>query len=259
MVGFTDFIGPAFDLAGGLFQNSSNKSTAASNTAQSAANQEKALNALTGSTPDSVTTRNAQGGFDVDYAPGSDQSILNTGDIDRANTVNAATSGYQPTFGGLQDAIAFNQRDINNNREMFTDQLDTFQAGELRKNRDANPLQTALSQKAIGSSINQFNENANKNSLGLFNAQNTADQALLQQIIANNSPRAATLNGPGGAAAQVTAQTPPPSIPNSANFGSLLASTGSNYMSQLAQQQATEDANAASDKRLRLLAELGAF
>jgi len=202
--------------------------------------QQTGLSSLTGTTPQTATVRNAQGGFDTSFRPGTSSAILSQGDPQRALESNRLTQNFQPTFSGLQEAIQFGQSDRNFERSQFGDVVNKFISSQNRQYGGiGNTEAPASTIDALGRAYGELQLGANTQGLNLFNTQNQADQANLAAAIANSRAQAPTLTGPGGAASQLVAQTPQPAP---IGFGEVAtASAGSALQQLLAMQQAEED------------------
>jgi len=254
---------PLFDtilgsVIGGFFDRSANKATNAAqqqanqaNIVAQAANQEKGLQALTGQSPFGTSTRNDQGGFDV-TAPGAEDAArtradLAFGDIARAGNINRATTDFQFTLPSLSDAQGIVNRDrALQDTGIIQPGLDKIALLKQRQFGGLNNTgETANTIDALSQFSAQNRIGGEQDALNLFNKSRESDNALLSQLIANNSPRAPapTFSGglPGGGAANVIAQSPPAAtVPNLS--GAINPATGSNVVSNiLGELQRQED------------------
>jgi len=242
--------GGLLDAYGANKTNQANQKANAATIAAQAANQEKGLNALTGTTPLATTSRNDAGGFDIGYTPGGSGDILNQGDITRAGTTNDATGNFNFTLPDMAASKGLIQQDINTNREFATDSLNDFFANESRKygginNSGANPATIDATRKLFAG----MDLGGNEKALDLMQRSQQGDlQTLIQQIQANQS-LAPILTNPGGGAANVIAQSPPTATTPNYGIGATGAAAGSNLLAQLQQQEALDAANARSDTR----------
>lgn len=228
--------------------------------------REAGFQALTGTTPTSLTKRNAAGGFDVSHlgpqadlygAPQFPQAgnygSRATGDFLRAQKTNEATRDFKPTFANLGEAVADAQAGVNKKREFTTDTINRFLESSGRKYRDENsgemgatfkPLQKIFNQLPLAGEVGRAN----------FNQQNTADNQLLAQILQNNAQRAQTLTHPGATASVIPGNIPAQATNIPPDFGGALATgAAGNSVSQLLQKIALDEANARSDKRFEQL------
>ena len=218
------------------------------NIAAQAANQEKSLQALTGTTPFSSTTRTPEGGFDVSFGPAGEAAAearrkLAVGDVARADKFNE-TSSAVPTFGSIGSAKDYLSRDTNRGRANFMDQINNLTARD-RQLGTGIPSTNDLGR--LAPAYRQF-ETADVDALNLFNQQGTADRARLTDIQNLNRPQAPapsfTDKGPGSIAAQAIYSTPPPStIPDMS--GAVGYKAVGNYLTDMA----ARDRMAAADQR----------
>jgi|10_taG_2_1085330.scaffolds.fasta_scaffold52978_2 hypothetical protein len=219
------------NLLGSIFQNKSIEESNREAAIRSAANQERALNAFTGSTPDMQTTRNPQGGFDVGYTPGSVAETQNIGDLDRAAQANWITQNMKPTFGGVGEAKQYLAADYANQLAGAQGAMDDYQAGLLRRGGGVgNPLLDAINQQKVAETGAKIRGNLDEKSLATFNTQNQADQQHYANQLANLGRRSPTLSPPGAGAASVVAQTPPPTPSLTTNIPALLGATVSDHI-----------------------------
>ena len=188
------------------------------NIAASAANQEKALQAQTGTTPFSETTRTPEGVCDVSFGAAGEAAAearrkSAVGDIARADIFNQ-TATAAPTFGSIGSAKDYLSRDTNRGRANFMDQIGKLTARD-RQGSTGIPSTNDLGRLAgkLAPAYRQF-ETADIDALNLFNQQGTADQARLTGIQNLNRPQAPapgfTDKTPGNIAAQAIYSTPPP-------------------------------------------------
>jgi predicted regulator of Ras-like GTPase activity (Roadblock/LC7/MglB family) len=238
------------DFFGGKSTNKANVESNNQNIAAQAANQEKGLNALAGSSNFGNTTRNAAGGFDNTQVGGADAATargqLSYGDINRANNINKTTNGSMaPTFNSLQDAIAFRRPDIDIQKNMFNDLAGKSTADTIRRTGAGNSNFANTNNSNLFDLNQRFNFGENVGGLDLYNKQGVADNALLQQIQQTNSLKAPapgfTASNVGGTAANVIAQSPPPAtIPDlgGAVGASALSNLGSDINKRIANTNA---------------------
>ena len=220
--------------------------------AAQAANQEKSLQALTGKTPFSETTRNPEGGFDVSFGPGGEAAAearrkMAVGDVARADRFNEAANQVD-TFSSIGDAKNFLARDTNRARIKFMDEIAKL-TERHRQGSTGIPDTNYLGSLAgkLAPAFRQF-ETADIDALNLFNQQGTADRARLADIQNLNRPQVPapsfTDKTPGNIAAQAIYSTPPPAtIPNMSGAVGLKAV--GNYLAD----RRIADANALANKQ----------
>ena len=220
--------------------------------AASAANQEKSLQALTGETPFSKTTRNPEGGFDIDYGPkgiAANEAFrkMAVGDVARADRFNEAGNQVD-TFSSIGDAKNFLAQDTNTARRNFMDQIHNLTERD-RQLGTGIPSTNDLGRLAgkLAPAYRQF-ETADVDALNLFNQQGTADRAKIADIQNLNRPQAPapafTDKTPGNIAAQAIYSTPPPStIPDVS--GAVGYKAVGNYLAN----QRIADANALANQQ----------
>ena len=222
------------------------------NIAAQAANQEKSLQALTGDTPFSSTTRTPEGGFDVSFGPAGEAAAearrkMAVGDVERADLFNQ-TSKAQPTFGTIGSAKDFLSRDTNRARANFMDQINQLTQRD-RQTGTGIPSTNDLGRLAgkLAPAYRQF-ETADIDALNLFNQQGMADRARLSDLQNLYSPKVPapgfTDKTPGSVASQAIYSTPPPAtIPDMSGAVGLKAV--GNYLAN----QRIQDANALANKQ----------
>ena len=247
-----DFLGAGLNwLTGREASKAQNKANEASIAAQGV-NQEKSLNALTGTTPFSSTTRNAEGGFDVDYGPkglAANEAFrkMAVGDIARADNFNK-TATAAPTFATIGSAKDFLSRDTNRGRANFMDEINKLTQRD-RQTGTGIPSTNDLGRLAgkLAPAYRQF-ETADIDALNLFNQQGTADRAALTDTQNLNRLKAPAPGfadkTPGSIASQAIYSTPPPAtIPNMTNV------TGFKALGDMFHNQKVADANALANKK----------
>jgi hypothetical protein len=262
-----DFLGPLTAgvnwLAGrdvAKKQTQSNQDTIAA----AAANQEKSLQALTGSTPFSSTTRTPEGGFDVSFGPAGEAAAearrkMAVGDVERADLFNQ-TSKAQPTFGTIGSAKDYLSRDTNRGRANFMDQINKLTARD-RQGSTGIPSTNDLGRLAgkLAPAYRQF-ETADIDALNLFNQQGMADRSKetdFQNLYGPKVPAPGfTDKGPGSIAAQAVYSTPPPAtIPDMS--GAVGYKAVGNYLTDMQNQDraaaATQAYNQQQDKLINAI------
>ena len=223
-----------------------------SNIAAQAANQEKSIQALTGTTPFSDTKRTPEGGFDVSFGPAGEAAAearrkSAVGDVARADIFNQ-TATAAPTFGSIGSAKDYLSRDTNRGRANFMDQINQLTARD-RQGSTGIPSTNDLGRLAgkLAPAYRQF-ETADIDALNLFNQQGTADRARLADIQNLNRPQVPapgfTDKTPGSVASQAVYSTPPPAtIP--AMSGAVGYKAVGNYLAN----QRIQDANALANQQ----------
>ena len=222
------------------------------NIAAAAANQEKSLQALTGDTPFSSTTRTPEGGFDVSFGPAGEAAAearrkMAVGDVARADNFNQ-TATAAPTFGSIGSAKDFLSRDTNRGRANFMDQINKLTARD-RQTSSGIPSTNDLGRLAgkLAPAYRQF-ETADVDALNLFNQQGTADRARLADIQNLNRPQAPapgfTDKTPGGLASQAIYSTPPP-----ATIPDMSGAVGYKALGNYFTDMAARDRMAAADQK----------
>lgn len=241
--------GGLFDVLAGREANKANQAANQASIEAQAANQEKGLQALTGTTPTQTVTREG-GGFNVDFTPGGSADILNQSDITSAGRIGDVRGGFNFTLPDLAASKGLIQQDINTNREFATDSLNDFFANQSRKFGGLNISgEQPATIDAVRKLFAGLDLGGNERALNLLQSSQQGDlQTLLQQIQAN-MPLAPTLTNPSGTAANVIAQSPPPATSPDIGLGTLLPAAGSNILSVLQQQEALDAANQRSDAR----------
>lgn len=216
----TDILGGVADFFTGSEANKANLEAARIARDDAVRARDEARRSLTGETPDTSTTLNPFGGFDV--ARKGAQKVLGEGDIDRARQSNVLTSNPQRTFPTLQDAIRNAQAGVNQQREAVTDLGNQL---ALRYNRDfggigntaqagamAQPMADVFSKLPIAADVGR----------DLFNRQNIADTEFQTAQLRNLLPQASAIgNLPNTAASAINASIPmkPPGSDLSAAIG----------------------------------------
>ena len=222
------------------------------NIAAAAANQEKSLQALTGDTPFSSTTRTPEGGFDVSFGPAGEAAAearrkLAVGDVARADNFNQ-TATAAPTFGSIGSAKDFLSRDTNRGRANFMDQINKLTARD-RQTSSGIPSTNDLGRLAnkLAPAYRQF-ETSNMDALNLLNQQTAADHAKLTNIQNLNRPQAPapgfTDKTPGSVASQAIYSTPPP-----ATIPDMSGAVGYKAIGNYFNDMAARDRMAAADQK----------
>lgn len=181
-------------------------------------NQQKAITALTGKTPFSETTQDAEGRLNVDFGPGGEAANearrkMAVGDVARADRFNEAANQVD-TFGSIGDAKDFLSRDTNRARTGFMDEIAKL-TQRHRQGSTGIPDTNYLGSLAgkLAPAFRQF-ETANIDALNLLNKQGVADRAKIADLQNLNRPQAPapsfTDKTPGSIAAQAIYSTPPP-------------------------------------------------
>ena len=214
---FEAILGGLLDFGTASATNKANRENTNALIADQRASREEGLQALTGTSDFSTTTRNAEGGFDVSQLGGADAATtranLASGDIDRSLQLNTATANQQPTIGTLADARGIIERDNALQQSNFDIGLDKILIGNTRKFGGIG--NTGEDTNAIDA-ISRFTD-ANRfggetEAINLFQGAGIRDQELLRAILANLQPQAGAPafggGAPGTPAAQLIAQTP---------------------------------------------------
>ena len=242
----SDILGGASDYFTGQAANEANLKSAAMARDDAVKARDESRRSLTGETPDTSTTLNPFGGFDVAYK--GPQKILGEGDKVRAEQSNVLTSNPERTFPTLQDAIRDSQAGVNQQREAVTDLGNKL---ALRSNRDfggigntgqagamAQPMADVFSKLPIAADVG----------LKRFNEQNLADTGFQTAQLRNLLPQARAIsNLPNTAASAINASIPmkPPGSDLSAaigpqNIGAIIKAQG--QQETLKAQQDRQDA-----------------
>jgi len=256
-MGLFDGIGSAVlgGLVGGQTAQETNEAQQRANQANiaaQAANQQRGLDALQGSSAFGNVTRNPAGGFDVAQPGAADaakaRSVLSSGDLDRAARLNQAGQDFNFTLPSLADARSVVERDNALQMGQFQKGL-----GDLITSRQrlGGGIQVPGSDFE-GATVDAIGRYADQNRLGgetkaldLFNKSREADLAILNQQLGVNQPQVAlpayTTTTPGGTAANVIAQSPPrATVPDITSAIPFQAAGG--IINQLqAQEQARQD------------------
>jgi hypothetical protein len=256
-MGLFDGIGSAVlgGLVGGQTAKETNEAqqrSTAANIAAQAANQQRGLDALQGSTAFGEISRTPSGGFQTTQPGAADaakaRSTLSSGDLDRAARLNQAGQDFGFTLPTLADARSVVERDNALQMGQFQKGLDDLITS---RQRTSGGIQLPGSQFE-GETVDAIGRFADANRLGgetqaldLFNKAREADLALLGQQLNVNQPQVAlpayTTGTPGGTAANVIAQSPPrTTVPDIASAIPFQAAGG--IINQLqAQEQRRED------------------
>ena len=256
-MGLFDGIGSTIlgGLVGGQTAQEANEAqqrSTAANIAAQAANQQRGLDALQGSTAFGEISRTPSGGFQTTQPGAADaakaRSTLSSGDLDRAARLNQAGQDFGFTLPTLADARSVVERDNALQMGQFQKGLDDLITS---RQRTSGGIQLPGSQFE-GETVDAIGRFADRNRLGgetqaldLFNKSREADLALLGQQLNVNQPQVAlpayTTGTPGGTAANVIAQSPPrTTVPDIASAIPFQAAGG--IVSQLqAQEQRRED------------------
>jgi hypothetical protein len=227
-----DILGGVADYFTGQEANKANLKVAGMARDDAVKARDESRRSLTGKTPDTSTTLNPFGGFDV--AREGAQKVLGGGDVGRAEQSNVLTSNPQRTFPTLQDAIQNAQSGVNQQREAVTDLGNTL---ALRYNRDfgglentaeagamAKPMAEVFSKLPIAADVGRKN----------FNEQNLADTGFLTAQLRNLLPQARPIsNLPNTTASAINASIPmkPPGsdledVLGPQNVGTIIKATG---------------------------------
>jgi hypothetical protein len=205
---FDAILGGGADYLAAQATNKANREIAAADRASQRANQERGLQSLTGTTPTTATTRTPGGGFDVSLT--GPAKIQAQGDIPRATKVNELTGGFDfnldlpgaRTIVAEEDASKQQLYDTALNKQL----AQMFRAGGGMENTGvARSIADASGEFALKNRLG-----GQRAALDLLGKSNLADLSTLQQQIAAQQPQAPTVSGPGGTAANVIAQSPPP-------------------------------------------------
>lgn len=228
--------------------NKANRENTNATIAAQGANQEKGLQALTGSDAFKTTTRNDAGGFDVSQIGGADaaktRSNLALGDVGRSQALNDATSNFNFKLPTLGDARGVVQADNALQQGQFDKGLENLIIQNTRDlGRDNNSGANAAAIDAISRFTDANRFGGEREALDLFDKSRTGDLSILTQQIAANQPQVAapgfTSGTPGTSAAQLVAQTPPPS-PSVDLSSAIPFAAGGSVIKQLQQEEQTK-------------------
>ena len=251
-------VGGYFDKKTGQATNAANLQANRENINAQTANQERSLNALTGSTPDVTTTRNAGGGFDTDFKRGSGSDVLNQGDVGRAEAANRAGADFNFKLPNLQAAQGVVDRDNSIAQSGFDK---AFNQATLRERQATGGIDSGFNSRtatALGEVADKLRTNREQTALNLYDQSRNNDTSILQQTIAANQRLAPQVNPVGGTAANAIVQSPPPAT--IANLsGAINPAMGSNLVSQIQQQIASDEAQQRQMELIRQLGNQGAF
>ena len=214
-------------------------------------NQQRALSALTGSTPQSTSAFNAQGGLDTAYLPGSSGDILNQFDQTNAQDTTDRISGLSPTFNTSGEAQNFIQDDLNFERTQFDDTINKFIESQNRAAGGiGNTGTSATTVDAVSDAYKNLQLGANTSGLNLFNQQNTADNALIEQLRRNAMPLATPLGSNASSAVNAVTQTPQPA---GIGVGEILAASGGNALQSIQARIDASESQARTDALIERL------
>jgi hypothetical protein len=213
----------ALGLLGGLFTNEANQDAASINAAAIGANQEKALDALTGSDAFRRITRDG-GGFKVDQGPGAPSAAnartdLARGDeIFRAPGINAADRDFRFTLPTLASANQLVDRDLARQRGVFDEQAGQVRESQRRRFGGVeNTGEVANTMDKLYQLNREFDWGKERLGMDLYNKSRGADLDIknaLKDSLALQAPAPGYVSGgPGAQASNVIAQTPPPARP----------------------------------------------
>ena len=251
-------IGGAFDKKAGDATNKANLLANRETINAQAANQEKSLNALQGSTPDATTTRNADGGFDTAFTRGGSSDLLAQGDVGRANAANSASSNFNFKLPDLASAQGVVDRDNSIAQSGFDK---AFNQATLRERQATGGIDSGFNGRtatALGEVSDKLRTNREQTALNLFDQSRNNDTSLLQQQISANQRLAPQLNPVGATASASIAQSPPPA--QIANLsGAITPAAGSNLVAQIQQQIANDEAQQRQMAFIRQLGDQGYF
>ena len=255
-------VGGGLDLFAGQEANTATLEAAKINAQAQKFNQNEALNALQGSDAFTNISRNAAGGFDVKQQGGADaattRSTLAAGDPARALKLNAADTNFNFQLPQLSDAQGIVSRDNTLQQGQF-DKGVADVIGSRRRSfggiENTGETPATIDALARFSDANRFG--GEREALDLFNKSGLADIGLKNAIKASLASQAPapgfTTGGPGGAAANVIVQSPPPNVP--VDLGSTLPfAAGGNIVKQL---QQAEQARTDNENFLEALRTLG--
>jgi len=171
--------------------------------------QEKGLNALTGSTNNYTTTRNAAGGFDTKFNPGSGSDLLNRGDETRAGQSNTVTdAGLNFNLPNLTAARGAVEKDNNLQQGRF-DRLGSDVIENKRRDFGGigNTGENPATLRALGEFANQNRAGGEIKALDLLNKSQQAETKTRQDLLKLFAAQAPQLTLPGGAASNIITQT----------------------------------------------------
>lgn len=243
---FEAILGGGADYLAARATNKSNQAIAAADRAAQRANQERGLRSLTGTTPTTATTLTPGGGYNVAFT--GPAAIQAQGDIPRATRVNELTGGFDfnldlpgaRTIVAEEDASKQQLYDTALNKQI----AQMFRAGGGIQNTGvARSIADASGEFALKNLLG-----GERSALDLFGKSNLADLSTLAQQIAINQPQAPTVTGPGGTAANVIAQTPPPQ-----GAIDLSGALPFSAIGNIAKTLGAESDRAAADERFRKL------
>ncbi len=248
---FDAILGGLLDFGTASQTNKANRENTNAIIASDRANQETALQSLTGGDAFATTTRTPEGGFDVSQLGGADaataRSSLASGDIGRAGNINELTEGFQFQLPTLSDARGVVEGDNALLQSSFDQGLEDIIIQNTRQFGGINNTnQTPAAIDAIARFADAKRFGGERDALDLFSGSRSNDiNALLQQLSANQlqvpAPGFST-GGPGNVAANVIAQTPPHDPPIDLS-GALPFAAGSSAVAQLQQESADAERN----------------
>jgi hypothetical protein len=249
----TGIIGGLFDRNTAKATNSANVEANRANIAAQAANQEKGLQALTGSTPDATTTRTPDGGFNTAFTPGGSSDVLFQGDIGRAGALNRASENFGFKLPNLASAQGVVDRDNALAQRSFDE---AFEQATLRGRQATGDIDTGYNSRtatALGDVANKLRTNREQSALNLFDQSGNNDLSRLQQQITSNQRQSPQLSSVGGTAANLIAQSPPSATISNLS-GAVNSAAGSNFIAQIQQRIALDEAE---DRKLNVIRALG--
>ena len=245
-------VGGAFDLLSGSATNDANLQAGREATAARAADRAALTGLFEGTTGDRITTKNAGGGLDTQFLPGSGSDVLQQGDVGRAGRVNELGDNFKFSLPTQADADAVIGKRDALNQGSFDTGLNKLISSNRRAIGPGNSQLDTSALRAVGDFVGQNRKNSPVDAINLFQGARSNDISDLQAQIQANQRQAPTLTSPASGAASVLAQNP--SIAPRADLGgALLPGVGSNIVAQLQQREALQESRQHQSKILEQL------
>ena len=222
-----DLISAGLNFLTGKQVADSQRDAQESNTANNAADRAQALKFASAGTPDFNIDPST---LDKSFVEGSRGDISFQGDKQRANTRNDLTANAAPFFPDFASAQAFGERDIATANKQNLSLLEQLQSGELRKNRDNNPMQSAASIGAVGDMASKLRINQDQKAMNDFFTANKLQAGQTTLDLANQANQAPDLSGMGGIGANIVNSMPTPTQTAIPGDGALFTGAAGGYV-----------------------------
>jgi hypothetical protein len=245
-------LGGALDFFSAERTNQANLEAQRELIAAQAANQERALNSLTGTSDFQDVTR-AGGGFDITQLGGPEaaqaRAIGSAGDVFSAERIANARTGFDFNLPDLDAARASVSQDVQDTQKNFDNVAnDVIEAQRRNFGGINNTNEVPAILDSLRDASREFNFGTEGRALQRLGDSNRSDLGTLQSANAafaptNPPPPFQSAAGVGGQAANAIISSPPPPSPVNFGNGALAAGAASSTLSNLFNQQQARTAN----------------